>query len=134
MKKLNPQLIDNFVSVPYRVLFFKNLSLSDCIVYSYLNDFSRNISEIIWESTRNMANKLNLSPASITQCISHLESVGLIQVYRKHGKPNVYKILHDLRDPEDTFGLENNDSSQNDPDFDALPNYVKDAILEWENN
>ena len=134
MKKLNSQLIDNSISVPYRILHFKNLSLSDCIVYSYLNDFSRNIGEIIWESTRNMANKLNLSHTSIIECISHLESENLIQVYRKHGKPNVYKILHDLRDPEDTFGLENNDSSQNDPDFDALPNYVKDAILEWENN
>jgi len=127
-------MFDKFVSVPYRVLHLDGLSLSDGLVYGYLNEFARgNKERIVWESSRNMANKLNISPTTITECISHLESVGLIQVQRKQGKPNVYKVLHDLKDSEDTFGLEETDSSEEDSELDGLPDYVKEAVLGWRN-
>lgn len=85
----------------------------------------------MWESSRSMANKLNMSPTTITVCIANLESLGLIQVQRKQGKPNVYKVLHDLKDSEDTFGLEETDSSEEDSELDGLPDYVKEAVLGW---
>ena len=127
-------MIDKFVSVPYRVLHLDGLSLSDGLVYGYLNEFARgNIERVVWESSRGMANKLNISPTTITECISHLESVGLIQVQRKQGKPNVYKVLHDLKDSEDTFGLEEANNSEEDSELDGFPDYAKEAVLGWRN-
>ncbi len=44
---------------------------------------------IVWESTRRIATKLNLSPTTVGECIKHLESAGLLKVQRAKGKPNL---------------------------------------------
>ena len=40
-EKINAQLTDKFVSVPYRALFFDGLSNSDALLYGYLNGFAK---------------------------------------------------------------------------------------------
>ena len=80
-KKINAQLTDKFVSVPYRALFFDGLSNSDALLYGYLNGFAKALGKdpderIVWESTRSIATKLNLSPTTVGECIKHLESAG----------------------------------------------------------
>ena len=105
------------MSVPYRALFFDGLSNSDALLYGYLNGFARAFGKdsderIVWESTRSIATKLNLSPTTVGECIKHLESAGLLKVQRAKGKPTVICVLHDLKDSEDRFGLEDEDSEQ----------------------
>lgn len=134
---MNNQLIDKFVSVPYRALFFDGLSNSDALLYGYLNGFARAFGKdsderIVWESTRSIATKLNLSPTTVGECIKHLESAGLLKVQRAKGKPTVICVLHDLKDSEDRFGLEDEEDEEfDDSELEWLPNYAKDAIRAW---
>lgn len=136
-KKMNAQLTDKFVSVPYRVLFFDGLSNSDALLYGYLNGFAKALGKdpderIVWESIRGMANKLNMSPTTVSKCIKHLESVGLLKVQRAKGKPTVICVLHDLKDDEDRFGLVNEEDEEfEDSELEWLPDYAKDAIRAW---
>ena len=95
--------------MPYRALFFDGLSNSDALLYGYLNGFAKALGKdtderIVWESIRGMANKLNMSPTTVSECIKHLESAGLLKVQRAKGKPTVICVLHDLKDDEDRFG------------------------------
>ena len=48
-------------------------------------------------------------------------------------EPLINKVLHDLKDSEDTFGLEEADNSEDDSELDGLPDYVKEAVLGWRN-
>lgn len=136
-KKMNTQLTDKFVSVPYRVLFFDGLSNSDALLYGYLNGFAKALGKdpderIVWESTRSIATKLNLSPTTVGECIKHLESAGLLKVQRAKGKPTVICVLHDLKDSEDRFGLEDEEDEEfDDSELEWLPDYAKDAIRAW---
>ena len=87
---------------------------------------------IVWESTRSIATKLNLSPTTVGECIKHLESAGLLKVQRAKGKPTVICVLHDLKDNEDRFGLEDEEDEEfDDSELEWLPNYAKDAIRAW---
>lgn len=136
-KKMNAQLTDKFVSVPYRALFFDGLSNSDALLYGYLNGFARAFGKdsderIVWESIRSIATKLNLSPTTVGECIKHLESAGLLKVQRAKGKPTVICVLHDLKDSEDRFGLEDEEAEEfDDSELEWLPDYAKDAIRAW---
>lgn len=79
-----------------------------------------------------MASKLNLSPTTIGECIKHLESAGLVKVQRAKGKPTVICVLHDLKDNEDRFGLEDEEDEEfDDSELEWLPDYAKDAIRAW---
>ena len=116
---MNNQLIDKFVSVPYRALFFDGLSNSDALLYGYLNGFAKALGKdpderIVWESTRSIATKLNMSPTTVSECIKRLESAGLLKVQRAKGKPTVICVLHDLKDDEDRFGLENEEDEDSE--------------------
>ncbi len=136
-EKINAQLTDKFVSVPYRALFFDGLSNSDALLYGYLNGFAKALGKdlderIVWESIRSMANKLNMSPTAVSECIKHLESAGLLKVQRAKGKPTVICVLHDLKDNEDRFGLEDEEDEEfDDFELEWLPDYAKDAIRAW---
>ena len=133
-KKINAQLTDKFVSVPYRALFFDGLSNSDALLYGYLNGFAKALGKdhderIVWESIRSMASKLNMSPTAVSECIKHLESAGLLKVQRAKGKPTVICVLHDS---EDRFGLEDEEDEEfDDSELEWLPDYAKDAIRAW---
>lgn len=66
-------------------MFFDGLSNSDALLYGYLNGFAKALGKdpderIVWESTRSIATKLNLSPTTVGECIKHLESAGLLKV------------------------------------------------------
>lgn len=136
-KKINTQLTDKFVSVPYRALFFNGLSNLDALLYGYLNGFARAFGKdsderIVWESIRSMATKLNMSPTTVSECIKHLESAGLLKVQRAKGKPTVICVLHDLKDDEDRFGLEDEEDEEfEDSELEWLPDYARDAIRAW---
>ena len=52
---------------------------------------------IVWESIRSMANKLNMSPTAVSECIKHLESAGLLKVQRANSRSST------LPDDEDSF-------------------------------
>ena len=136
-KIIKNQLTDKFVSVPYRALFFDGLSISDALVYGYLNGFAKTLGKdpnerIVWESTRGIASKLNLSPTTISECIKHLEEAGLVKVQRAKGKPAVTCVLHDLKDDEDRFGLEDDEEEEfEDSELDWLPDYAKAAVRAW---
>ena len=91
---MNNQLIDKFVSVPYRALFFDGLSNSDALLYGYLNGFARAFGKdsderIVWESTRSIATKLNLSPTTECESIKHLKSAALIKETKANLKQTV---------------------------------------------
>ena len=105
--------------MPYRALFFDGLSNSDALLYGYLNGFAKAFGKdpderIVWESIRGMANKLNMSPTTVSECIKHLESAGLLKVQRAKGKPTVICVLHDLKDDEDRFGLEDEEDEDSE--------------------
>ena len=125
------------MSVPYRALFFDGLSNSDALLYGYLNGFARAFGKdsderIVWESIRSMASKLNMSPTTVGECIKHLESAGLLKVQRAKGKPTVICVLHDLKDDEDRFGLEDEEDEEfEDSELEHLPDFAKDAIRAW---
>lgn len=75
-------------------MFFDGLSNSDALLYGYLNGFAKALGKdpderIVWESTRSIATKLNMSPTTVSECIKHLESAGLLKVQRAKGKPTV---------------------------------------------
>ena len=119
-------------------MFFDGLSNSDALLYGYLNGFAKALGKdpderIVWESTRSIATKLNLSPTTVGECIKHLESAGLLKVQRAKGKPTVICVLHDLKDNEDEF--EGRDTVtltlDDDSELEWLPNYAKDAIRAW---
>ena len=118
-------------------MFFDGLSNSDAILYGYLNGFAKTLGKdpderIVWESIRSMASKLNLSPTTIGECIKHLESAGLVKVQGAKGKPMVICVLHDLKDSEDRFGLEDEEDEEfDDSELEWLPDYAKDAIRAW---
>lgn len=79
-----------------------------------------------------MASKLNMSPTAVSECIKHLESAGLLKVHRAKGKPTVICVLHDLKDNEDRFGLEDEEDEEfDDSELEWLPDYAKDAIRAW---
>ena len=115
-------------------MFFDGLSNSDALLYGYLNGFAKALGKdpderIVWESTRSIATKLNMTPATVSECIKRLESAGLLKVQRAKGKPTVICVLHDLKDDEDRFGLE--DEEFEDSELEWLPDYAKDAIRAW---
>lgn len=118
-------------------MFFDGLSNSDALLYGYLNGFARAFGKdsderIVWESIRSIATKLNLSPTTVGECIKHLESAGLLKVQRAKGKPTVICVLHDLKDSEDRFGLEDEEAEEfDDSELEWLPDYAKDAIRAW---
>lgn len=118
-------------------MFFDGLSNSDALLYGYLNGFARAFGKdsderIVWESTRSIATKLNLSPTTVGECIKHLESAGLLKVQRAKGKPTVICVLHDFKDSEDRFGLEDEEDEEfDDSELEWLPDYAKDAIRAW---
>ena len=118
-------------------MFFDGLSNSDALLYGYLNGFAKALGKnpderIVWESIRGMANKLNMSPTTVSECIKHLESAGLLKVQRAKGKPTVICVLHDLKDDEDRFGLEDEeDEESEDSELEWIPDYAKDAIRAW---
>ena len=132
--KKNVQLYDKFVSVPYRALQMNGLSLADAVVYGYLNGFARDLgsTRAVWESTRSIANKLGLSATTVSDSIGQLEKAGLLQTVRRKGKPNVYDILHDLKDPDDKFGLEQSDEREETDEYPDVPSYVKDICRSWD--
>lgn len=113
------------------------LSNSDALLYGYLNGFAKALGKdlderIVWESIRSMASKLNMSPTAVSECIKHLESAGLLKVQRAKGKPTVICVLHDLKDNEDRFGLEDEEDEEfDDSELEWLPDYAKDAIRAW---
>ena len=106
-------------------------------MYGYLNGFAKTLGKdpnerIVWESTRGIASKLNLSPTTISECIKHLEEAGLVKVQRAKGKPAVTCVLHDLKDDEDRFGLEDDEEEEfEDSELDWLPDYAKAAVRAW---
>lgn len=106
-------------------------------MYGYLNGFAKTLGKdpnerIVWESTRGIASKLNLSPTTISECIKHLEEAGLVKVQRAKGKPAVTCVLHDLKDDEDRFGLEDDEEEEfEDSELDGFPDYAKAAVRAW---
>ncbi len=56
----------------------------------------------------------------------------MLKVQRAKGKPTVICVLHDLKDSEDRFGLEDEEDEKfDDSELECLPDYAKDAIRAW---
>ena len=56
----------------------------------------------------------------------------MLKVQRAKGKPTVICVLHDLKDSEDRFGLEDEEDEEfDDSELEWLPDYAKEAIRAW---
>lgn len=61
-----------------------------------------------------------------------MRAAGLLKVQRAKGNQTVICVLHDLKDSEDRFGLEDEEDEEfDDSELEWLPNYAKDAIRAW---
>ena len=109
------------------------MSITDAVVYGYLNGFAIELGDIraVWESTRSIASKLGISADIVSVSMRNLERVGLLEVRRSKGKSNVCNVLHDLRDSDDDFGLEQSEELEEDDEYSNLPAHVKAICRSW---
>jgi len=65
-------------------------------VFKYIYDYCRNSSKV-FPSHKTIADDIGISTRQLQRILDHLESLGLIRVYRRYYRTHIYSLPHELR-------------------------------------